>query len=154
MPVLLSVLSVIPSTVPSEADALFAPSVLFCPKAFTFPPFHTPLFFKKPLIAPLARYRIRGFSTKCLMDFRNIFLTFAPETMLTTPVLKNNIPCPDACQRPQKTFLQEYGYQLFCHFLSFRLGNSFLMYYLCTRFLAAIRAFAKMMPGNRHIGKA
>ena len=88
------------------------------------------------------------------MDFRNIFLTFAPETMQITPVLKNNIPCPDACQRPQKTIPQENGHQLFCHFFSFRLGNSFLMYYLCTRFLAALRAFAKRMPGNRHIGKA
>ena len=147
-------LSVIPSTTPSEGGALFAPSFGICPKTFTFPLSHTPLFSKKPLIAPLARYRIRGFSTKCLMDFRNILLTFAPETMLTTPALKNNIPCPDACQRPQKTIPQEYGYQLFCHFLSFRFGNFFLMYYLCTRFLASIRAFAKRMPGNRHIGKA
>ena len=151
---MLSVLSVIPSTTPSEGGAHFAPSFGICQKNCIFPFPRPLLFFKKPLIAPLARYRIRGFSTKCLMDFRNIFLTFAPETMLTTPVLKNNIPCPDACQRPQKTIPQEYGYQLFCHFLSFRLGNSLLMYYLCTRFLASIRAFAKMTHGNRHIGKA
>ena len=63
-PSYLSFPSAIPSTALSEASTLFASSVLFCTKAFTFPSFHTPLFFKKPLIPPLARYRIRGFSLK------------------------------------------------------------------------------------------
>ena len=55
------------------------------------------------------------------MDFRNILLTFAPETMLTTPALKNNIPCPDACQRPQKPSFKNMATNFFVIFYPFAL---------------------------------